>query len=236
MLVIFGGLFAYTRLFGPIPFSVNSITTTKNDLFQTSGTGKATAVPDTAVINLGVTKTAATVSDAKNQANEVAEKLLSELKDLGISEKDIKTTNYSINPNYDFTRGSQTITGYTVSQNLEVKITPIETANKAIDAAGAAGANMVGGITFTLNDQAQKELEEKARGEAIEIAKEKAKSIAQKAGIRLGKIVNVQESTSLPPQPIPLRSLAVAEDEKATNITPGENTIAISVTLSYETL
>ncbi len=230
---IFTIFYLFTRFFGPIPLTINSVTTTKTDLFTVSGEGEAAGIPDTALLSLGVTKRAVTVKAAQNQVNQVANAIIGDLKKLGVDEKDIKTTNYSVYPDYDYTRG-QTITGYSVTQNLEVKITPIEKANQAVDIATANGANMVGGITFTLNDEIKKSLEEEARKDAVKKAKGKAQSLANAAGIRLGRIVNVQESQGYQP-PIALETRALdARGGEPTQLTPGENTIRTSVTLSYE--
>ena len=234
ILFIFLGLFIYTKLIGPIPFSVNSIQTTKTNLFSVSGVGEATAIPDTAQISIGVTKTATTVTSAQDQTNSSANKIIEDLKKLGINDKDIKTTNYGINPNYDFNRGGQNVTGYTVTQNLEVNITPIDIANKAIDAATANGANIVSGVNFTFNDKTKKELEDKARNEAVKMAKDKAQSLAKATGIRLGRIVDVQESASFEPRPI-MMTQSLVEKSANTELQPGENSITINVVLSYET-
>src|SRR3989344_5426227 len=99
---IFLNIFVFSKIFGPLPFSVNSITTTKTNLFTVQGTGEATAVPDTAMISLGVNKEASTVEAAQKQVNEIINKITNDLKKLGVEEKNIKTTNYSVNPNYDF--------------------------------------------------------------------------------------------------------------------------------------
>lgn len=232
---IFVALFLYTKLAGPIPFSINSVQTNKTNLFTASGTGKATAVPNTAQLSLGVTKNAKTITDAQNQVNTISNKLINDLKGLGILETDIKTTNYSVNPNYDYSNSKQTANGYTVSQNLEVKVKEIDKANQAIDIATTDGANIVGGLSFILDDKTQKELEDKARKEAVAAAKEKAQSLASAAGIRLGRIVDVQENGGAA---IPIyRTMMVGggESDQKTNVSPGENTVEISITLSYET-
>lgn len=226
----------YVRLAGPIPFSVNSIQTTKTNLFTASGAGKATGIPNTAQLSIGVTKTALTVADAQSQTNTAANKIIEDLKKLGIKEKDIKTTNYSINPNYDFNRGEQNITGYTVTQTLEINITPIDIANKAIDAATADGANLVGGISFIFNEETKKDLENKAREDAVKEAKEKAQNLAKITGIKLGRIVDVQESGNFEPRPIFAAQSLEVEKATETQFQPGENSIAITITLSYETL
>jgi len=236
-LAVFIIFFLYIKFAGPIPFSVNSIQTTKTTLFSVSGTGKVTGIPDTAVISIGVTKTAATVTLAQNQTNTAANKIIQDLKNLGIAEKNIRTTDYNVNPNYDYARGDQNITGYTVSQTLEVSIAPIDVANKAVDVATADGANLVNGITFTFNDKTKKDLEDKARQDAVNMAKDKANSLAKATGIRLGKIVDVQESNGYQPRPILMQAQAVGSDKSApTQLSPGENSITIDIILSYETL
>lgn len=234
IIFIFLGLFIYTRFAGPIPFSVNSVTTTKTNLFSVQGVGKATGIPDTAQLSLGVSKTASTVSSAQEQTNTAANKIIEDLKKLGINDKDIKTINYSVNPNYDFNGGRQNITGYTVTQSLEVNITPIDIANKAIDTATADGANLIGGVSFTFNEKTKKALEEKARKDAVKMAKEKAESLSRATGIKLGRIVDGQESGNFEPRSIMM--MAASETKSGdTQLQPGENSITINITLSYET-
>jgi uncharacterized protein YggE len=239
ILFIFLGFVVYTKFFGPIPFTVNSITTTKSTLFTVSGTGDATAIPDTALLSLGVNKTASTVDAAQKQVNTIINQVTENIKRLGVDAKDIKTVNYSVNPNYDYTAGSQKINGYVVDATIEVKVTPIDKANQAIDAATAAGATSVGNIQFTLADDKKKALEEQARKEAIDAAKAKAESISRTAGIRLGRIVDVQENNSGYPQPVMMAAgldKAVAPENPTTQLNPGENKITSNVTISYETL
>lgn len=235
VLFIFVFLYIFSSLFGPIPFAVNSVTTNKTDMFTVNGEGEASAVPDTALINFGVTKTANTVELAKTQMNDTVEMIISELKSLGIDEKHIKTTNFSINPTYDYTSSRQTITGYTANQNVEVRVKPLEKANQAIDKATSAGANNVGGVSFVLDDEKKTELEQKARVEAIKKAKEKATAIASAAGIRLGKLINIQEGSFNPPVPMAAELKTVGRDAGTTDLQPGENSVKIQVTLSYET-
>lgn len=229
----------YVKIAGPVPFSVNSIQTTKTDFFQVSGTGKETAIPDTAFISFSVTKKALTISDAQNQTNTLMEQITTALKNLGIQDKYIKTTNYSVEPNYDFNNNNQ-ITGYTVTQSVDLTIKPIDLANKAIDALTAQGANVLGSVTFGFDEQTTNDLQNKARRDAVLDAKQKAQALADAAGIRLGKIVNVQESF----EPFPVRFgggggplMAKTADALTvpTNVTPGENSISVTITLSYET-
>lgn len=241
VLFIFIGLTLFVKLNGPIPFSVNSISSVKQSSFIVQGTGEATAIPDTALISFGVNKNASTVQSAQDQVNAIINKITADLKSLGVEEKNIKTTNYSVNPNYDYTGGSQKINGYVVNADVQVKIKPIDKANEAIDIATRDGATNVGSVQFVLNEEKQKDLEEQARNDAIKEAKEKAQSISKSAGIRLGRLIDVQESGN-PYQPVPMMNSLKVEDARSagqavppTELNPGENKITSNVTLSYET-
>jgi uncharacterized protein YggE len=235
---IFIFLFLFTKFASPIPLFVHSLQTTKNNLFTVDGTGKATAVPNTAFINFGITKNATTVIDAQSQTNSTANTIFDALKKLSIDTNNIKTVNYSLNPNYDFSLGKQTINGYSVTQNVELKIKPVDMINNVVDTLTTSGANIIGNITFGFDDETQKQLENQARQEAIQNAKEKAQSITSAAGIHLGKIVDVQENNSFP-RPLPiLGGFAAAkaiDQSQQTSVTPGQNDITVTVTLSYET-
>lgn len=238
ILIAIGILYLFTALFGPIPFSVKSTVTTNSDLFTVTGTGEETAVPDTAEFVVGVTKTAPTVEAAKDQVNQATNAIIAELKILGIEEKNIKTRNFNSFPNQDFNRGN-TVTGYTVSQELAVTAKSVDTANQALDASTAQGANQISGVTFTINDDDKKALEQKARKKAIDDAKGKAQDIAKDAGIKLGKVVNIMVADQGQP-PImydaKLENTARGSAAEPTQLQPGENKVTVTVTLSYETL
>lgn len=239
ILFIFVGVLAYTKIFGPLPFTVTSTTTTKESLFSVEGTAEVAAVPDTALISLGVNKEAPTVEVAKQQVDQIINKITTDVKAQGVEEKNIKTTNYSINPDYDYTSGQQVLSGYTVNASIEVRVTPIEKANNVVTIATNDGANQVGGIQFVLNEDKEKELQNQARVEAIANAKQKAESLSKAAGITLGRIVDVQENapTSIAPLQYNTAAAMKAEDAAAprTELSPGENKVVSTVRLSYET-
>ncbi|HUQ85458.1 MAG TPA: SIMPL domain-containing protein [Candidatus Limnocylindrales bacterium] len=231
-------LFIFTKIFGPIPFSVNSITTNKQNLFTVTGTAEVTAIPDTAMISLGVNKESPTVEAAKEEVNKIINKITQDLKNLGVDEKDIKTTNFSVNPKYDYRDGNQKENGFTVNANIEVKLDSVEKANNAIDIATKDGATLVGNVQFVLDEDKKREFEKKARKEAIAKAKEKAGDIARDAGIKLGRIVDVQENGG-GAEPRPYYGLMSdtkqASVEEPTQLSPGENKVISTVSLSYET-
>lgn len=234
ILIFFILLFAYTKIAGPIPFSVNSITTTKSDTFNVTGEGTVVAKPDIATLNVGISAQGATVKTAQDQINAAINKVAEAIKKLGVEQKDIQTTNYNINPNYDFQGSTQRITGYSASTNLSIKVRNIDLVNQVIDEATANGANQVGGVSFDVDDKTK--VENEARQKAVEAAKKKAEDAAKIAGFRLGRLVNYSEGFEGGPQPIPLRmAVGAAEAPKLdTAVEPGSSEIKVVVTLSYE--
>ena len=234
--VFFVFLFVYTKLAGPIPFSVTSVTTQKTDTFTVTGEGKTIAVPDIAVVSVGVQAQGGSVKAVQDELNRKSNAVAEAIKKVGVDAKDIQTTNYSIYPSYDYQSGGQRITGYTASSGLTVKVRDIDKANSVIDAATSAGANQVGGISFEVSNK-DKVLNE-AREKAVAEAKRKAEDASRIAGFKLGRIVNYQESEGGQPGPIPL--YAKAEDARGgepvppTQTEPGSAELAISVSLSFE--
>ncbi|MDP3974014.1 MAG: SIMPL domain-containing protein [Candidatus Daviesbacteria bacterium] len=226
-------LLIYTKLVGPIPFSVTSVTTQKSTTFDVTGEGKVDAQPDIATVTVGIQANGSTVKVAQDQINTTINNISKAIKDLGVDQKDVQTTNYNINPNYDFREG-QRITGYSASTNLQIKVRQIDNINSVIDTATTNGANQVSSISFDVDDKIK--LQNEAREKAVADAKSKAENAAKIAGFRLGKIINYSENFGGYPIPIPLRSeLAVGQAEvPTTQIEPGSAEITVNVNLSYQ--
>ncbi|MBM3205410.1 DUF541 domain-containing protein [Candidatus Shapirobacteria bacterium] len=236
-LIILAILSLYFRFIGPIPFSITQTTTEKKTTFDVQAEGKVTAIPDTAEINVGIQVNKTTVQAAQKEANEKINKVSEEIKKLGVEGKYIKTTEYNVYPEYDY-RAGQKIVGYNVNITLKIKVKDFDKINQVIDTATSLGANQIGNLTFTIDDEKMEDLKMEARKQAIEKAKDKAKEIAQAGGIRLGRLVNISE-TLTPEYPTPLlreAGLGGGVEEQATQIQPGESEITVSIILSYETL
>ena len=234
------GIVVVSRLAGPIPFSITQTTTAKQSTFDVTGESKISTVPNKAVLSLGVTVNEVTVKGTQDKANTIITAITDGLTKLGIEKKDIKTENYSLYPHYDYQQG-QKIAGYTINASLSVSVTDFSKLNQAIDAATAAGANQVGGISFTLTDEKKKSVEDDARKQAIDDAKTKAQTLARLAGMHLGKIVNITEQPISRPYPVPMMLKAIGDaqtttDQVPTTTEPGTTTFNYIVTLSYETL
>lgn len=233
ILIFFLLLFVYTKIVGPIPFSVNSVTTSKTDSFNVTGEGTVDAKPDIATVNTGIQSQGSTVKIVQDQINTAINKVAAAIKNLGVDQKDIKTSNYNINPTYDYTGSTQRITGYSASTNLTIKVRNLDSVNQVIDQATANGANQVGGINFDVDDKTKAENE--ARQKAVSDAKNKAENVAKIAGFRLGRLVNYSENFEGQIRPIPMMAVGSVGGPKAeTAVEPGSSEIKVTVTLSYE--
>jgi len=229
-------LFLYSK-FGPsLPISV--LTQTKGEPMVVSDTGKVTVVPDIAKVNFGIEAQGQILKRVQDDVNAKSKKLTDALEKLGIDEKDIKTSNYSVSPEYDYSNSPYRINGYRVSTNYEVKITDFEKVNDALTIATESGANIIGNINFEVNDKTKEEMTQKAREEAVKLAKGKAEGLAKASGITLGKIINVTESFGYDyPRPIAYAkelSIGAGDSQEIANVTPGETEISVTVSLSYE--
>lgn len=236
IIIFFILLFIYSK-FGPsLPISV--LTQTKGEPMMVTDTGKVSIVPDIAKVNFGIEAQGQNLKQVQLDVNTKSKNLTESLKKLGIDEKNIKTTNYNVNPEYDYSNTPYRINGYRVSTNYEVKITDFELVNDSLTAATSAGANVIGNINFEVNEKTKEEYTQKAREEAVKLAKNKAEGLAKASGITLGKIINVTESAGFDyPRPITYAkemSIGAGDSPEVANVTPGETEISVTVSLSYE--
>jgi uncharacterized protein YggE len=236
ILAFFVLLFAYTKLAGPIPFSLNSVVTTKTDTFSVSGEGKVSVTPDIALVTAGVSAQGTTVKAVQQELNTKMNAVTAAIKTVGIEGKDIQTSNYNIGPTYDYSAGKQKLTGYEASSNLTIKVRVIDRANAVVDAATANGANEVGGISFGIDDKTK--AEDEARKLAVAEAKKKAETAAKTAGFALGRIINYQESQGPELRPMAMYdkgAIPVAGGGGApTEISTGTDEVVVTVSLTYQ--
>ncbi|MDD5032283.1 MAG: SIMPL domain-containing protein [Patescibacteria group bacterium] len=205
-----------------------------------TGEGEVIGVPDIAKVQLGYNVEKKTVAEAQKDNTEKMNAVIKKLKDdFKIDEKDIKTVNYSIYPQYDWSKGKQTFRGYEVSQNLEVKVREMEKVSQILDAAGGLGLNQIGSLSFEVDNE--ETLKQEARIKAIEAAKTKAEDLAKVAGVKLGRIISFSESGN---NYIPVAySSYKATDEAlgmgggvSPEIQAGSSEIKITATVEYEIL
>lgn len=234
LIIFFILLFAYTKFVGPIPFQINSTSTTKSTTFDVTGEGKALIKPDFAIVSAGVSANGLTTKEAQDKINQTINKVSEGIKTLGVDPKDIQTANYNINPTYDYQTGSQKITGYSGNTNLTIKVRNIDNVGKIIDSATLNGANNVSNLGFDTADKSV--VENEARVKAVAVAKKKAEDASKITGFKLGKIINYSENFGGYPTIRPLMVGASVDKANSpeTNLEPGSNEVRVNVTLSFE--
>lgn len=227
------------KFMNPI-FTLNSVTTTKDESFSVDGEAKINTIPDQAEVRIGINLKEKTVKEVQDKVNGITKDIKDQLTGLGIDKNNIQTEDYSLYPEYNWTDSDgRKTTGYTINSSLVVTIKDFAKLNQAVDLATQAGANQISGIQFTLSDEKQAEIEKQARKEAIADAKEKANELSGLAQMKLGRIINIHEN-KISSQP---RFDMYAKSEMAdgmggapTNIEPGSTNFEFKVTLEFETL
>ncbi len=177
--------------------TIGTVTSQQQSGIWVSGEGKVTAVPDVAIINLGIEAQGADVAVAQAQASAAMDKVNLALKAQGIKEEDIQTVYFNISQvtRWDSTNQVEIVIGYRVDNTVTVKVRDVNKAGEVIDAVITAGGNLIriSGITFTVDDPTP--YYEQARTLAINYAKAKAEQLASETGVSLGKITYITESS-----------------------------------------
>jgi len=207
-------------------------------------TGEIYAKPDLALSTFSVVTGAKTVGEAMNENAKKMNDIIYFIKEQGVEEKDLKTTNFSLYPRYEYQKveteiypyppGKRVLVGYEVTQSLEAKIRDMAKIGEIIEGATGKGANQVGDLQFVIDKQ--DELKTQARTQAIEKAKAKAEELASQLRVKLIRITNFSES-SVTPYYYNLEKAAVPSGiggGELPQIETGENKITVTVTITYE--
>src|SRR6056297_797061 len=173
------------------------------NVISVSATSEMFVKPDLAKVVLSVENEATTVDRAMETNTQKMNSIIEKVKDQGIKEKDLKTTNFRLNPRYEWwddtiypPSGKRVLVGYTVNQSLEIKIRDLENIGSIIETATTNGANQVGNINFEVENK--DEYEKTVREQAIEKAKDKAKTLDKQLGVTLVDIKSFNENGYAP--------------------------------------
>jgi uncharacterized protein YggE len=206
-----------------------TITGTRLDVIAT---GEVSRVPDLAIISAGVVSRAANASGALQDSAARMQRVLAALKRAGIADRDIQTSNVSLNPDYRYPENQPPqLVGYQATNTVTVRFRDIRTSGRILDALVAEGANQINGPNLTI-DKPEAALDE-ARAKAIAIGRARADLYARSLGMRVTRIVSVNESGGSYPPPIPVMMEARAASAM-TKIEPGEQKLQVSVAMTFE--
>ncbi len=226
--------------------------TDATSMISVDGSGDAVSAPDIATFSFTVNENAKTVADAQTKATTKTNAALKAVRDAGIADKDIQTQSYNINPHYEYQSavcpayssssavsycpgGKSILTGYDVSQTIQIKVRDLSKAGAIFSTIGALEVENVNGLTFAVDKPEAVQAE--ARAKAIAAAQAKAESLAKQLGVKLVRIISFSENNSVP------RALMYSMDSKVMSsagavavpeVPAGEQKITSNVSISYE--
>lgn len=204
-----------------------------------NGVGTVVTEPDITNLSLGVEARASTVTVARDQAAVAMTAIVAFLTSNGVAERDIRTLSFNISPQYTFRErledglrtNERVLTGYQVTNTLSVKVRDLDQTGAILDGVVKAGGDLVrvNGISFTVDDPSP--LKVQARELAVQEAMKKAQELATLAGVGLGQLIFISETSSTPifNQVEARGDFALASSFTATPISGGETQIQVSV-------
>ena len=199
-----------------------------------TASGEVSRVPDVAVISAGVVSRAAGASAALQDSADRMQRVVAALKRAGVADRDIQTSNVSLNPEYRYPENqAPQLVGYTATNSVTVRFRDIRAAGKILDALVAQGANQINGPNLTV-DNPETALDE-ARAKAIATGRARAELYARSLGMRVVRIVAVSDNgSSYAPPPMPVMMEARMASAPMTKIEPGEQKLQVSVAMTFE--
>lgn len=212
--------------------------------FSALGEGKVTAIPDVAEFSFSViTEDGKDIAALQNENVGKTNKAIAFLKDKGVDSKDIRTSQYSLNPRYETCSPSATrscpppaIVGYSIVQSVSVKVRDFTKIGDILAGVVGQGVNSVSELRFTVDDPIG--LQNEARAKAIENAKERARVVARAGSFRIGRIISIEDGYT-PVYPMYDRLQAGGAEVKNISptpptIEPGSQELTVQVVIRYE--
>jgi uncharacterized protein len=204
-----------------------------------SGEGESALAPDMAVVNLSVVKQAKTAREALDENNKAMNDVLGALKKAGIADRDLQTSGFSIQPQYNYPQPVDNqpqppeLIGYQTSNSVTVRVRDLSKLGEIIDQSVTLGINQGGDIQFT-NDKPETALEE-ARKNAVADAIKKAKTLSEAASVKVGRVLEISENVVRPmPQPVYRATMMKqASDAASVPVQGGENSYNVTVNVTF---
>jgi uncharacterized protein YggE len=197
------------------------------------GEATVSAEPDQANFDIGIVTQAPSSQEAADQNAKQANTVMQALRSL-LPSANIKTVNFSVNPNYRYPKdgGAPTILSYTANNTVRLVLTDLSKLREVIDAATQAGANSVNRLTFALRDD--RAIRARALAQAATQAHAGAEALAVSLKMKLGRLLRVEEGQPVIISPAREIELGKAESTEQTPILPGNIEVHANVKLTYE--
>jgi hypothetical protein len=198
-----------------------------------TGKGEVPLTPDIARITIGVRTQGVDVAEAVASNNTQAQEVVEALQEMGVAERDIQTSNFSIYPQQQYDERGQVIdTTFVVENTVYVTVRELESLGDLLDVAVGRGANSIYGIQFDVEEKGGAVSE--ARQVAVEDARAQAQELAEAAGVQLGDIQSISAISSYPGPIFDGRGAAAEQAASTVPISPGQLIITAEVSVVYE--
>ncbi|MGB8217699.1 MAG: SIMPL domain-containing protein [Candidatus Methanoperedens sp.] len=229
IVVIAAGLYS-VAVAGTAGVKLFNVTTPGQKLLYVSGSASTFVVPDTVSISLGVLTQAPSARETSDKNAVSMNAVITALKNQGLTDKEIQTSVFSIQPVYNYPNngGAPTITGYSASNNVVVTTKMVDKVGDILDKTVAAGANQVNGISFMVSEEKQKQIHDDLLAGAVKDARGKADKLAESLGVKITGVSSTSISEGGIPQP-----MALGITGKAAPIQPGQTEVSLSVQVTY---
>ena len=224
-----------TRTVTALPAASTTAAAAATGGISVSGTGQAPGTPDVLRLDLGVSTTGSSASQALDRSSSAMTKVIAALRAGGVKKADIRTSGLSLDPTYDYADNRPRITGYSASNDVTATLRDLGRAGRVIQQAVAAGgdAARLQGVSLDLDHD--ETVVAKAREAAFADAKAKAKAYAKAAGRELGAVTLVSEDTSEAP-PVDVRAsfgAARAAASPAVPVQAGSTQVGVTVHVTW---
>jgi len=205
--------------------------TSSEPVIVTSGEGVVKMAPDRVWVTIAAESRAKSPREAQRANSDAMKAVLDKLKALGLPADAIRTSGYDLQPQFDYVNGKQSLREYLARNTVEVRVDDTTRAGEVLDAAVGSGATSVSGVRFDLKDRTAAERE--ALKKAVADARARADAAAAGAGMKVDRVVKIEEQRVMIPEPRPMmmaRQSMVAE--AAPPMSPGEMEIRAMVTMT----
>lgn len=198
------------------------------------GEASISVKPDLAIITFGTLSQSPQVASALEANNQSMRKLFETIKAFGVPDKNVQTSGFNVRPQYESGRivgRARRIVGYSVRNNVTVKLRDLSRTGDFIAKLAGQGANQFHGLHFIAEKTPDRM--DKLRKAAVGDAARKARILAESAGLKLGRAIRITEGSAIIPGPRPM----IAEQARAlgsTPVAPGESALRLSVTVVFE--
>jgi hypothetical protein len=179
-------------------------------------------------LSIDVSTSALHAVDALGQNSAVAHRVVATLEKDGVAAADIQTEAVTLDPRYD---SGSVVTGYQVDDSVTATAHDLGRAGSLIDdAVAAAGdAGRLGGVSFSIDQTSP--LLAQARAQAVASARAQAQQLASAAGVKLGSLLSLSDTSNQVPAPVRYGYATSAGAPAAMNtpVQPGTQQLSVQV-------